>query len=97
MGFALNGGFQIVGRPADGQARRGVTDGLQKLEVAVRVARFALRCRAENRGDIVIALNVGLLGEIEITSIRLALPEKASLRLPSVRVFFKFVIKQDSF
>ena len=37
----------------------------------VRVARFALGGRAEDGGDVVVALHVGLGGKVQVATIRL--------------------------
>ena len=42
-------------------------------EVAERVARLTLGDRAEQRSDVGVALDVGLLGEVQVAPVRLAL------------------------
>src|SRR5690606_34025011 len=49
--------------------------------VAVRVARLALGGRAEHRGDVVEALDVGLLREIEVAAVGLALTGERGLQI----------------
>ena len=62
--------FAVV---ADRLAGRRIADFLQIFEMAVGVAGLAFRGRAEHGGDVVEAFNVGLLREIEIAAVRLAL------------------------
>ena len=54
---------------------------LEELEVAVRVAGLALGGRAEHGGDVVVALDVGLLREIEIAAVGLALAGERCLQV----------------
>ena len=62
---------RLSARVADRQAGGRVADLLQVVQVAVRVAGLALGGVAEQAGDIGIALDVGLLGEVEIAAVRL--------------------------
>src|SRR4029079_15550841 len=48
-----------------------VADLLEEVEVAVRVAGLALRGVAEQAGDVGVTLDVGLLGEVEVATVRL--------------------------
>ena len=64
---------QVVLGGADGLAGDGVADLGEEVEVPERVARLALGDRAEQRGDVRVALDVGLLGEVEVAAVRLAL------------------------
>ena len=56
---------------ADRQASGRVADRLEEFEMAVRVAGLAFGGRAEHRRDIVVAFDVGLLGEIEVAAVGL--------------------------
>ena len=49
--------------------------------MAERVAGLALRHRAEQRGDVGVALDVGLLREVEVPAVRLALPRERFLEV----------------
>ena len=49
--------------------------------MAVRVAGFAFGGRAEHGGDIVVAFDVGLLREIEITAVRLRFAGERGLQI----------------
>src|SRR5215212_3277386 len=66
-------GLQVVAGAADRLSGRRVADFLEKFEVAMRVAGLAFGGRAKYSGDIVIAFDVGLLREIQITTVGLAL------------------------
>src|SRR5882672_7524337 len=79
--LAGNGGFQILQRRADRQARRRVAHLLQKLEMAVCVARFAVRRVLEQTGDLRVALYVGNLREIKIAAVRLGLARERVLQV----------------
>src|SRR5690606_31802471 len=60
-------------RVADRLAGRRITDALQVIEVAVRVAGLALRGVAEQARQVGVTLDVGDLGEIEVATVRLRL------------------------
>src|SRR5688572_23218634 len=81
VGLAGDRGLQIVAGLADGQAGGGVADRLEILEVTVRVARLALGRRPEHGRDVVIALDVGLGGEVEVAAIRLRLAGEGVLQI----------------
>src|SRR5688572_28350416 len=74
--LARDRGLQVVARLADRQARGGIADGLEVLEVAVRVPGLAFGRRPKYGRDIVEAFDVGLLCEVEIAAIRLRLAGK---------------------
>jgi hypothetical protein len=57
-----------------------VSPAIAALRLA-EVAPLALRGRAENRGDVVVAFDVGLLGEVEIPAVRLALAREGCLQI----------------
>jgi hypothetical protein len=71
VGLAGNGGLQVIGGRAEGQAGGGVAALLEILEVAVRVAGLAFRRGAEQRGDVSVAFDVGLVCEIQIATVGL--------------------------
>ena len=64
---------------ADRQSRGRITHRLEILEVAVRMARLAFGRGTKHRRDIVVAFDVGLGCEIQVTTVR--------LRLTGERVF----------
>mgnify|MGYP002737320108 CR=1 FL=1 len=69
-----------VGRP-DRQAGRGIPDGFEVLEVAVRVAGLTLGRRTKNGGHIVVAFDVCLLSKIEVPPVSLRLASKRLLQI----------------
>src|SRR5713101_2269806 len=73
VGLAGDRRLQVVGRRADGHTGHRVADLRQEVEVTERVSRLTFGHRAEQGGDIGVALNVGLLREVEVTTVRLAL------------------------
>jgi hypothetical protein len=76
MGLTSNGSGQVLGCATDRQAGCGVAGFLEELEMTVRMAGLTFRSGAEDRGNIVVAFNVSLLGEIEVTAVGLALAGK---------------------
>jgi hypothetical protein len=70
--------------------------------MAVRMARFAFRRRAEDRGDVVLPLDVRLAREIKIAPIRLRFAGERSLqvvvrfgaRVPSSCISSKWTLHQ---
>ena len=58
-----------------------VADLGEEVEVAERVTGLAFRDRAEQRGDVGVALDVGLLGEVEVPTVRLALAGEGLLEV----------------
>ncbi len=66
---------------ADRQAGRRVSDHFEIFEMAVRVAGLAFRRRSEQGGDIGIAFDIGLVGEIEIAAIGLRLAGEGVLEM----------------
>jgi xanthine dehydrogenase molybdopterin-binding subunit B len=59
--------------------------------MTVRMTRLAFGGGAEHGGDIVVAFDVGFLGEIQITAIRLRLTRKCGLQ-----IFFGFRTFHDT-
>ena len=58
-----------------------ISDLFEILEMAVRVSRFSLGGRAEYRRNIVVTLNIRLLSEVEVTTVRLAFTGESSLEI----------------
>ena len=81
MGFAGNGGTQIVGRGANRLAGRRVADFLEIFEMAVSVTGLALGGRTEHGRHVVVAFDVGLLGEVEVAPVRLAFAGEGGLQI----------------
>ena len=73
VGLAGDGRLEVVLGRADGHVGHRVADLGEEVEVAEGVARLALGDRAEQRGDVGVALDVGLLGEVEVAAVGLAL------------------------
>src|SRR3954452_12602484 len=73
VGLALDGRVEVVGGGADGDAGHRVADLGEEVEVTERVAGLTLRHRAEQRGDVGVALDVSLLREVEVAAVGLAL------------------------
>ena len=63
MGFAGDGGLQIVTGSADGQAGGRITYGLEILEVAVSVSRLTFGGGAKHGGHVVVAFTSALLAK----------------------------------
>ncbi len=81
VGLADDRGLEVVGGRADRQARGGIADRFEILEVPVRVAGLALGGRAEHRLHVVVALDVGLLGEIQVATVGLRLTGEGVLEV----------------
>src|SRR5580698_1197223 len=79
--LACDRGLEVVAGLADRQAGRRVAAHLEELEMAVRMAGLALGGRAEDHGDVVVAFDVGLLCEIEVAAVGLALAGKRRLQI----------------
>jgi len=58
-----------------------IADLLEEFEMAVGVARLALGGRAEHHGDVVVALHIGLLGEVEIAAVSLGFSGESGLQI----------------
>jgi hypothetical protein len=74
-------GLEVVAGQTDRLAGRRVTHFLEIFEMPVSMASLALGSRAEHGGDVVEALDLGLLGEIEIAADRLDLAGKRVLKI----------------
>src|SRR5260221_1547610 len=81
VGLARDRGLEVVAGRTDLLAGRGVAHFLEIFEIAVRMPGLALGSRAEHGGDIVEALDVGLLGGIEIAAALLALSGERFLQI----------------
>src|SRR4051812_16549885 len=81
VGLALDGRVEVVGGGTDGDARHRVADLGEEVEVAERVTGLTLRHRAEQRGHVGVALDVGLLGEVEVAPVGLALTREGVLEV----------------
>jgi hypothetical protein len=89
--FAGDRGFRFslvlpIGLPVAGSPTL-----LEVLEVAVRVAGLAFGGRAEHGRDIVVALDVRLGREVQVTTVGLRLAGKASFRFCSVWLPFSSI------
>src|SRR5690606_34035584 len=71
VGLAGDGGLEVVGGAANGQAGGGIAHRLQVFQVAVGVAGLTFGGGAEHGGHVVVALDIGLGGEIEIAAVGL--------------------------
>jgi hypothetical protein len=73
--------LQVVRGRADRQSGRRIADLFEIFEVAVRMPGLALRSRAEHGRDVVVTLDVRLLGEIEVATIGLRLAGESGLQI----------------
>src|SRR5690606_2575640 len=73
--------LQVLGGRADRLAGGRVADLGEEFQMAMGMAGLALGGRAEDRGDVVVALNVRLLGEVEVAAVRLALAGEGFLQV----------------
>src|SRR5207248_4352659 len=73
--------LQVVGGRSDRDARDGVADLGEEVEVPEGVSGLAFGDRAEQRGDVRVSLDVGLLREVEVTAIGLALARERLLQV----------------
>ena len=81
VGLAGDRGAQIIAGAADRLAGRRVADLFEIFEMTVRMAGLALGRRAEHRRHVVVAFDVRLLREIQITAIGLAFAGECSLQI----------------
>src|SRR5471032_1940122 len=79
--LAGNCGLEVVVGWADREASGRIAAHLEELEMTVRVAGFAFGGRAEHDGDIVVAFDVGLLCEVQVTAVGLALAGERCLQV----------------
>jgi len=92
VGLTGDGCLQIIGGAADRQVGGGITYRLQILEMAVGMARFPFGGGAEDRGDVIEALYIGLGGEIEVTAVGLGLTGESGLEIVVGLVPFRFIL-----
>jgi len=79
--LAGDGGLEIVRRAADRQSGGGIADGLEVLEMAMRVAGLTLGSRTEHGGNVVVTLNVGLRCEIQVPAVGLRFAREGFLQV----------------
>jgi hypothetical protein len=79
--FASYGSLQVVSRATNGQVGSGVADDRQIVKVAMCVTGFTLSGGTEQRGDLRMALNVGLVCEVQITTVGLAFAGEGVLQV----------------
>src|SRR5688572_18665709 len=79
--LAGDGGLQVHPGLADGQTRRRITDRLEILEMSVRMTRLTLGRRTEHSGNVVVAFDIGLGCEIQVTAIRLGFTGECVLQV----------------
>jgi hypothetical protein len=73
VGLARDGRLEVVLGGTHRLVGGGIADLGEEVEVPERVARLALGDRTEQRRDIGVALDVGLLREVEVPPVRPAL------------------------
>ena len=73
--------MQVVVARADGNTGGGVADLGEEVEVTERVTGLTFGDRAEQRGDVGVTLDVGLLREVEVPAVRLALARERGLQV----------------
>ena len=71
VGLAGDRRLEVLAGRADRQPGGRVAHRLEVLEVAVRVTGLAFGGRTEHRGHVVVTLDVGLGGEVEVAAVRL--------------------------
>ena len=79
--FAGDRRAKVVFGGADGLTGSGISHLGQEVEVPERMAGGAVSDRTEQRSNLGIALDVGLLGEVEVTPIGLAFDRKRFLQV----------------
>jgi hypothetical protein len=81
IGFAGHRRGQVLRRAADRLVRRRIADHLQVIQVPVGMPGFSFRRVAEQSGDIGVAFHVGVLGEVQVTAVRLRFTGKCILQV----------------
>ncbi len=81
MRLARDGSLKIRRSRTNRQPRCRIPDFFEILEVPVRVTRLAFRSRTEDSRYIVVAFNISLSREIEITAIGLRLARKRVFKI----------------
>src|SRR5690606_30921863 len=90
VGLAGDGRLEVIGSAADGQARRRVAGLLEVFEVAVRVAGLTLGGGAKHGGHVVVTLDVGLRGEVQVATVGLRFAGKRFFQVQLGFAAFKF-------
>ena len=72
MRFAGDSRLKVVFRTTDRQIGRRIADAGKVVKMAVRMPGLAFRCGAEQRGNFRVALHIGLVCEIQVTTVGLA-------------------------
>jgi hypothetical protein len=81
VGLAGDGSLQVVAGGADGQAGGGVAHLLEVLQVTVRVAGLAFGGGTEHGSDVVLAVHVGLVCEVQVAAVRLRFAGESGLQV----------------
>src|SRR4030067_2325961 len=89
MGLAGDRGLEVVRGRSDGEASGRVAALLQVFQVPMGVAGLALSRGAEYRRDVVITLDIGLGGEIQIATVGLGLTGKGLFQITFSLTSFK--------
>jgi hypothetical protein len=79
--FASDRRLQVLARGADRKIGRRIPDHREVVEMPVRMAGLAFRGGAEDRGHIVLALDIRLVGEIEVAPVRLGFAGESGLEV----------------
>src|SRR6476646_8686047 len=81
IGLADDRGAQVLLGRTDRLARHRVADDREEVEVPERVPGLAFGDRAEQRRDLGMSVDVGLLREVEVATVRLALARERGLQV----------------
>ena len=73
--------FRVVNVRDLAQFPTGSTVGPEEFEMAMGMAGLAFRRRTKDGGNVVVAFDVGLLGEVEIAAVCLALTRESSFEV----------------
>ncbi len=73
VGLALDRRLEVVPGGSHGDTGHRVADLGEEVEVPERVSGLSFGDGAEERGDVGVALDVGLLGEVQVAAVGLAL------------------------
>ncbi len=79
VGFARDGSLEVQRGLADLEARGRID--VHEVQVPVGVAGLALRRGAEHGGHVVVTFHVGLLCEVEVAAVGLALAGEGGLQV----------------
>ena len=81
VGLTLDGRAEVVLGGADGEVGHRVAGIGEEVEVPERMAGLAFRNGTEERGHVGVALDVGLLGEVQVATVRLGLAGERVLQV----------------